>query len=131
MLYVKTKIAPSKIAGIGLFAAEDIPKGALIWKLKPGFDIVMDKVKLKELSDSAKQQVLNYCYVNPKSKKIIICSDDARFINHSKTPSALDVPTKDGLETEVFAAHNIKKGEEITEDYEIFDEHYRLKLNIS
>ncbi len=32
MLRVRTYLAPSPIEGIGLFAAEPIPRGTLIWK---------------------------------------------------------------------------------------------------
>ena len=39
MLLVKTKIGPSKIAGIGLFADEFIAKGTPVWKFEPGFDL--------------------------------------------------------------------------------------------
>ena len=32
MLLVKTRLAPSPIAGIGLFADEDIKKGTVTWR---------------------------------------------------------------------------------------------------
>jgi SET domain-containing protein len=39
MLLVKTKLDRSSIEGIGLFAAEFIPKSATIWKYDPVIDI--------------------------------------------------------------------------------------------
>ena len=38
MLMVKTRLGPSSIAGIGLFADEDIPAGRVTWRFVPGFD---------------------------------------------------------------------------------------------
>ena len=39
MLLVKTKIGPSEIDGIGLFADQFIPRGTLVWELVPALDI--------------------------------------------------------------------------------------------
>mgnify|MGYP000470418846 CR=1 FL=1 len=39
MLMVKTRIAPSRIAGIGVFADQDIPAGTVTWRFMPGYDL--------------------------------------------------------------------------------------------
>lgn len=39
MLLVKTKIGPSKISGIGLFADQFIKKGTTIWKFQHSIDV--------------------------------------------------------------------------------------------
>lgn len=55
-----------------------------------------------------------------KSKdKYILCTDDARFINHSKTPNTHGYYGKKGDLT--IATFDIKKGEELTEDYTTWD----------
>lgn len=47
-MYVKTKIAPSKIHGIGLFADEFIPEDTIIWKFTKGFDLKFTKEQVKK-----------------------------------------------------------------------------------
>ena len=124
MLLVKTKIGPSPIAGIGIFADEFIPKGTKIWEFREGFDMRFDENFPDTLSESARKQFLNYTYKNPKTGKYVLCADDARFFNHSETPSAEDLyfdnPTESS-EGITVAARDINPGEEITSDYRAFD----------
>lgn len=125
MLLVKTKIGPSKIAGIGLFADEFIAKGTPVWKFELGFDLQISKSKFSELSESAQQQVLNYCYFNPKTNYYVVCSDDARFFNHSDDPNCTSGPDDDHIDV---AIRDIQKGEELTQNYKIFDGNIESKL---
>lgn len=131
MLMVKTKIGPSTIqgAGLGLFADQDIPKGAVTWRFMPGLDLIVPEDTLLQLSEPARAQFLNYCYVDKYTKHFILCFDDERFINHSDQPNI--VQTKAENETEGFevAARDIKKGEELFCDYESFDFDAYRKLN--
>ena len=66
MLTVKTKIKESKIAGIGLFTNQFIPKNTVVWKFEKGFDIANSKEHFAKLSKHAQEQVLNYCYFDSK-----------------------------------------------------------------
>jgi uncharacterized protein len=52
----------------------------------------------------------------------ILCTDDARFINHSSQPNTID--TQEGEEGLTIAARDIQPGEEITSNYEAFDADY-------
>ncbi len=115
MLTIKTKLAQSKIAGIGLFANEFIPKGSLVWKFVPGFDLLLAKEDVSRLSPAAQEQVHRYAFLEKKYKKYILCGDDARFFNHSKEPNC-DDSTPD-ITT---ALRDINPGEELTVDYEVF-----------
>lgn len=87
MLLVKTKIAPSAIAGTGLFADEFIPKGTYIWRFGKGFDIRVNKNYPDTLQEPAKSFFKTYAYQNPKTLNYVLCADDARFFNHSDTPN--------------------------------------------
>ena len=98
MLLVKTKIAPSPINGIGLFADQFIQKGTIIWKFQPGFDLKINTAELNVLSEPAKQQFLKYAYLNKHTSKYVLCFDDERFINHSDQPNILEGPLQDGEE---------------------------------
>ncbi len=132
MLLVKTKIGPSKINGIGLFADQFIPKGTRVWKFQPGFDLKIDKSDLAKLSEPAKAIFLKYAYLNPATKKYILCFDDARFFNHSENANCLDFgSTDDEEEGDDIAARDIQKGEELTCNYKKFDADFNYKMSIN
>lgn len=124
MLLVKTQIGPSKIDGIGLFAAQFIPEGTVIWKFVPGFDLELSEDDILQLSESAQEQALKYSYFDEKIKKYVLCSDDARFFNHSRHANTGDGESQDehGL---TIAVVDIREGEEMTCDYEAFDGRYK------
>ena len=115
MLIVKTKIAPSQIAGIGLFADEPIRKGTLVWKFDSGLDRLFSTEEISKLSDPAQKQFHNYSYLDKKYGKYLLCGDDGRFFNHSSAPNCDD--SKDDMTT---ALRDIEKGEELTVDYTSF-----------
>lgn len=125
MLLVKTKIGPSNIAGIGLFAAESIKKDTPVWKFQEGFDLKLSESQFKELSEPAQEQVLNYCYFDPILHLYIICSDDARFFNHSDNPNVNSGTNHDHVDC---ASRDIEIGEELTQNYKIFDGNFGEKL---
>ncbi len=126
MLCVKTKIAPSKIQGIGLFADQFIPKGTAVWKFMPGFDLLMTEEEIKKLSGPAKEQFYNYAYLDKKHSKYLLCSDDARFFNHSDNPNCDE--RMDDITT---AMRDIQSGEELIVNYKDFygdiDQHREIK----
>lgn len=120
MLLVKTKIGPSKINGIGLFANQFIPKGTPIWKFQPGLDLKIDKNELVKLSEPARKQFLKYAYLSSKINKYILSSDDDRFTNHSDNPNVIKTESPDDEEGVNIAARDIQEGEELTCDYKKF-----------
>lgn len=126
MLLVKTKIDRSVVAGVGLFADEDLKKGSVVWKFAQGFDLEYDKADLDKLSDSARAQFLNYCFYSQKTGKYVLPFDDARFFNHSETPNVIDKQTGERYGVDV-AARDIRKGEELTNDYREFDGDFTRK----
>lgn len=132
MLLIKVKIKESKINGIGLFANQFIPEGTLIWEFKPGFDLRIDKAELDKLPKVARDCYLKYCYLNPTTKKYVLCFDDARFFNHSDEPNCREEKSPDGeVEGITVAARDIQPGEELTANYRDYDGDYEYKMNIS
>jgi len=124
MLLVETYLAPSPRHGIGLFAGRPIPKGAKIWEFTPGFDLELSPDELDKLSDPCRARIQEYAYYNAVKLRYILCSDDARFINHSDAPNTLDVGFGTGTtEGETYAAVDIRPDEEITSDYRAFCHH--------
>lgn len=130
MLLVKTKIGPSKINGIGLFADQFIPQGTPVWKFQEGFDLEISETDLASLSAPARKQFLKYSYKNIETGKYILCFDDARFFNHANQPNCTEVlSTKEIDEPVDIAACDIQIGEELTCDYKTFDGDFNNKIN--
>lgn len=115
MLLVKTKIGPSKIHGLGVFADEFIPKGTITWKFVPGFDLKFSDEELKNFPEVTQKTIRWYRYVSLNSGCSILCSDDARFCNCSEDPNTegIDLDGTDGEGADI-AIRDIHIGEEIT-----------------
>jgi SET domain-containing protein len=128
MLLIETRLAQSPTHGIGLFAAQHVEAGAKIWEFTPGFDLELSEEELGRLSEACRLRVLHYAYYNARRMRYILCSDDARFINHSDQPNTVDVGFGDSAvsEGQTFAARAVQLGEEITSDYRSFEEPGRL-----
>ncbi len=117
MLLVKTKICPSPIHGIGLFADEFISKGALIWKFTPGFDLRFTREQILEFPESIQIYLYRHSWKSNDTSLYIFSSDDARYFNHSEDANTISVH-KDGEEEIItIAARDIIKGEELTDNY--------------
>lgn len=131
MLLVKTKISLSKIHGIGLFAAEFIPKGTEVWKFKKGFDLEFSEKEIYSLglSQQALEQFLNYCYRSSGTGKYMLCSDDARFVNHSENPNIKGNGLEGELDTDI-ALYDILIGNEFTYNYITEDADYYRKFGV-
>jgi SET domain-containing protein len=129
MLLVKTKIGPSEISGIGLFADEFIPKGTPTWKFMPGFDLKISREKLAALSEPGRSQFLNYAYLNIRTGNYILCFDDARFFNHADEANCISTDPTTGDEEGIdIAARDIRLGEELTNNYREFDDDFNKKM---
>lgn len=115
MILVMTKIGPSSIHGMGLFAAEPIPQGSVIWRFTEGLDVDICQCRFDSLPQTLQEFLSIYAYYD--SGRWMMSGDHGRFINHSSTPN-----TSTGrFRQDLIAARDIAEGEEITEDYRQFD----------
>lgn len=121
MLMVKTRLCVSPIAGIGLFADEDIPAGTITWRFIPGFDQLFSESQLQSLPEPARTQMRTYTYKHEATGKHVYCLDNARFMNHAGDPNTKGVHEEGGIEGYDVATRPIRKGEEMTCDYHTFD----------
>jgi SET domain-containing protein len=124
MLLVKTTVGPSRIEGLGLFAAEFIPKGRRIWEYREGVDQRFDESHLAQFAEDEQERLLTHCYKNPVSGLYVLCGDDAKYINHGEEPNTEDIGFDEGLlngEGITIAARDISPGEEIVSNYASFD----------
>jgi SET domain-containing protein len=116
MLRVDTRVKKSAIQGKGLFAAQDIPEGTVVWEYDAKVDLQLPMKFLKGLSP----EVLAFLdtYGSREGNIVSISLDDARFMNHSREPNLKTGPGRESM----YAARGIKKGEELLCDYREFDD---------
>lgn len=111
MLLVKAWVGKSEIHGFGLIAHEFIPKGTVVWKLVPGFDIILSDEELRCLPAPAQEQFRYYGFYHPELKRHILCADDDRFSNHSDDANQLFCGDH------AVAVRDIAPGDELTDNY--------------
>ncbi|MET0638572.1 MAG: SET domain-containing protein [Hyphomicrobium sp.] len=128
MLMVKTRLGPSHIAGIGLFAAEDIPKGTVTWRFMADFDRLLTQDAIDALPEPAHSSLLDHVYLNDATGQFVLCADNARFMNHASDPNTEGVHEAGAVEGYDIATRDIRAGEEMTCDYRTFDGHVERKL---
>ena len=113
MLLVKTYLDKSKVHGLGVFAGQPIRKGAKIWRFVYGFDRFYTRRRLAKLPKQARDYINLHGY--QWKHEILLSMDYDTFMNHSENPNT------DFHNGFVIARNNIRKGEEITNDYRAFE----------
>ena len=115
MLLVKTYLDKSPVAGIGLFAAEPIAAGTLVWKLSD-VDLVIHQRDLDAQGLTELQRAFFESHAYKNGNTYYLCVDDARFMNHSYDPNTYEKGQSS------IAKRDIAAGEELTCDYGNFDD---------
>ena len=113
MLLVKTYVDKSPIHGLGVFAAETLPKGTKIWRFVEGFDQFYTPKQFRKLPKQAREFLKLYGY--RVDGEVLFPADYDRHINHSDEPNTY---MRSGY---VITTRKIAKGTEITNDYREFD----------
>jgi SET domain-containing protein len=113
MLLVKTYIDKSRIHGLGVFAGEFIRKDQKLWRFVFGFDRYYSRKQLAKLPKPAKDFIKLHGY--QWKNEILLSMDHDTFMNHSDHPNTY---YKNGY---VLARRDIRKGDEITNDYRAFE----------
>ena len=117
MLLVPTYVRPSRIEGVGVFAAEDIPAGTLIWRLDERFDRLIHRRDVAGQPETLRQFIDRYAYPYPHDPDLLIVElDNGRFMNHSDAPNTVFSDPDAGFTRRAIAAD-----EELLCDYGEFD----------
>jgi SET domain-containing protein len=119
MLLIRTLLKPSDIHGLGVFAAEFIPKGTRVWEYREGFDHRVSEEFVEALPEPAQSTLRHYSAL--WGGGYVVSADDARFLNHSESPNLQTFADPD---CDV-ALRDIQIDEELLEDYREFDESKR------
>jgi uncharacterized protein len=133
MLTIKTNVGESSIpgAGKGLFAAEFIPKGKVVWKFNPKIDKTTPDYQVMNMSEKDRHIFTTHAYYSKIMKMWVMCGDDARFMNHSNFPNLIAESMGDKTEDKDLAAVDIHPGEEILCNYFDFDKDAKRKLDLT
>jgi uncharacterized protein len=113
MLLVKTYLDKSPIHGLGVFAGQFIRKGTKIWRFVEGFDRFYSPKQFAKLPKPARDFIKQHGY--RVDGEILLTADNDHHMNHSDAPNTY---LRNGY---AIAGRNIRKGEEITNDYREFD----------
>ena len=122
MIVVAHYVAPSAIAGLGLFTSEPLAAGDTVYRFNPRFTFVLDDAEVAAMPAAAQARIANYVYrgkgVHRLANASYYCADDSRFMNHSATPNTRWVEeTESYVTTEAIAENS-----ELTCDYGEFSE---------
>jgi hypothetical protein len=100
--------------GYGVFATEDIPEGTIVY-VKDSLELVLSPTDF--LMHSAEMQTVidKYSYIDEKGNRIVSW-DFAKYVNHCCNCNTIS--TGYGFE---IAIRDIKKGEQITDEYGLFN----------
>ena len=121
MLRVPTFVAPSSIAGVGLYAATDLPAGTVIWEYTEGVDWRISHEELALFPEPYRSRLRHYVYEEDDGT-FVLCGDNAKFMNHCDDPNCDD---PEGAYT--VTNRHVRAGEELTCDYRSFDVESRTR----
>ena len=122
MMLVNTFVAASEIEGVGIFTAEPISKGTVVWSFNPMFDRLIPVADYELALPQVRDFLDKYSY--PWSDKpgfLIYETDNGRFMNHSNAPN-FDFSELGGSK----ALRDIAAGEELTCNYADFYPNFEL-----
>ncbi|MGV1014624.1 MAG: SET domain-containing protein [Methyloceanibacter sp.] len=117
MLLINTYVAQSPIAGLGVFAAEPVARGQLIWTLNQKFTLFIQESDVVDFPPHMQQFLAHYGYPHMEMPGVIVLdSDNGRFMNHSVSPN-----TDFRIFDRGYALADIAAGEELTCNYHEID----------
>ncbi|XBQ15019.1 MAG: SET domain-containing protein [Oceanicaulis sp.] len=120
MLLIDTYVGPSAIEGVGVFAAEPIAAGQLIYRFEPGFDRLISPAELAAMPEPIRRFVDRYTYPHPADHSLLVLdADNGRHMNHSLDPNTDFSDAVYGR-----AIKDIAPGEEITCNYAEFEPNF-------
>ena len=129
MMLVETRVGPSAIHGMGLFAKNFLPQGTPIWRFEPRFDQVFSAQAIALLPPVAQDHARHFCFIGKSDGQSILSGDHACFINHSDAPNT-GAPAATTNPVTTVALRDIAAGEEITCDYFSFDADASRKIAV-
>ena len=124
MYTVKIKVRTSDIEGKGVFAAEKVSKGKIVWLYDSGKDLAVTQEEFAKFDQDKKDWFHHSAYLSPWTG-LWICppeNDASNYTNHG-AGNNLTAQYDPSVSSEPFfiANRDIEVGEEITNNYHEFD----------
>lgn len=116
MMIVRCYLAPSSIEGLGVFSADPIKKGDVVWRFDPLLDQMIPEEVVATQPPHVREFLERYGYPHHERPGIwVLDADEGRFMNHA------DAPNLDFSVPEIgVALIDIPAGVELTCDYADF-----------
>ena len=111
LLLIEHFVGPSSIHGLGVFAAQFVPKGARVWVYHPAIDRIIPASDLAGLPGHVIERIETHSEYLPKQDAFRMSADGDYYLNHS------DDPNLENRGDNIFARRDIQAGEELHFDY--------------
>ena len=115
-----TKIRASDIHGVGCFSVDAIKAGTIVWRLHPAVDLAFTASQIESMPKAFQIFLSQYASKDFGQDRYVLCSDNARFINHAASPNLTH--NKPVSADSIFANRDIAAGEELTLNYQFVDD---------
>lgn len=119
MIHVKYKLDKSNKHGIGLFADEDLKAGQLIYTASSLLDLNITQEQFDTLSEREKEEFRWWGFFDEHAQRWHVDFDVSKFINHSREGTVTQ--DKDHDDAYLITTRDVKKGEELTQNYLEFE----------
>lgn len=127
MMLIRTRVAPSRIHGQGLFVVEPVAKGTGIWRFEPGFDRAFAPEQVAAWPEVVQEHLRWFSFMHSETGQYVLSGDHACFMNHSEHPNT-GAPQDGSWDGTTVAYRDLVPGDEITCDYRSFDADTAWKL---
>ena len=118
MFLIDTYLGKSKIHGVGVFSKQNVKKGRKIKEVRPEFEIRFNKTNLPRMPLALANFIQTHAHEEDENE-YCLGIDNEKYLNHSDNPT---------VDEKGYALKNIKIGDEITIDYNNFDDNIKLWL---
>jgi hypothetical protein len=100
VLLIRTSLHPSPIHGVGVFTNKPIPKGQVVWVFDARIDLSVPLEEKPNFPPAIQEFLYHLIYVEIMDgrKMMILCADNAKYMNHSNQPNQPNLlDTEDNL----------------------------------
>lgn len=123
MYTVKTYVDKSDIDGLGVFTAEKITKGQIVWRFEPNLDRIISKKQFKKFPKIAQDHVRKCGFLLKDRKNYMLGVDNDIYANHSKDNNLAENFSKRYKKYHTMvASRDIEIDEELTQNYFEYDD---------
>jgi len=125
MIHITYKLKESPLHGIGLFADEDLKSGQPVYTASSLLDVNLTQEQFDSLSEREKEEFRLWGFFDEPSQRWHVDFDVSKFINHS--PEGTVTQDTHPAEAYLVTTRDVKKGEELTQNYLEFESEEDLK----